>query len=518
MNFDNDVFISYAHTDNEPLLSDPGWINTFHAYLKKRLPQLLGKSSRIWRDPKLAGNDDFDQVIQDKIATAQLLISVLSPSYITSEWCPKELKLFCNACEQQTGGVKVGSRSRIFKVVKTPVDRRRLPDCFQPLLGYEFYEEKDEGGPPLEYNRLFWQDWERRFATRMEKLARDISDTLTDESLWTVAESQSPKPAVPDHLQAESQPSSASRIRTVYVAESTADLNEARAAILAQLQQWGHRVLPDRSFPLTSPEYEEAVAEALSTADLSIHLVGTRYGVIPEGQEMGEKSIVVLQYELARRRADESSSFRYLLWTPSRSESKEIKPEQKLFIDLLQTDPQLLQTTLEELKTILSKELTKETADAPQASPAATSNRHLVYVIGTPEDFTVKDGLALIIPHLEQQGYDVITPQFDAQAVQDRLQNEGCLRRCDAVLIYYGSASEAWLMAKLAELRKAPGYGRKADFLATAVLVGPPLNADKQSWQTDEALVLRCGKGFDTTVVQPFLDSIAVVSSDGHTS
>ena len=57
----NDVFISYAHIDDQPMLEGQrGWISQFHRSLEVRMAQLLGQELRIWRDPKLNGSDLFD--------------------------------------------------------------------------------------------------------------------------------------------------------------------------------------------------------------------------------------------------------------------------------------------------------------------------------------------------------------------------------------------------------------------------------------------------------------------------
>lgn len=63
--FKNDIFISYAHLDNQPLSQGKdGWVSLLHERLSLRVGQLLGdKNIRIWRDKKLGGADLFDQTI-----------------------------------------------------------------------------------------------------------------------------------------------------------------------------------------------------------------------------------------------------------------------------------------------------------------------------------------------------------------------------------------------------------------------------------------------------------------------
>jgi hypothetical protein len=63
--YKNDIFISYAHLDNQPLSKgEEGWVSLLHERLSLRVSQLLGdKNVRIWRDKKLGGADLFDQAI-----------------------------------------------------------------------------------------------------------------------------------------------------------------------------------------------------------------------------------------------------------------------------------------------------------------------------------------------------------------------------------------------------------------------------------------------------------------------
>jgi hypothetical protein len=60
LSFKKDIFISYAHIDDEALIEgEPGWISEFHRSLEVRLSQLLGYRPVIWRDKALDGNHNF---------------------------------------------------------------------------------------------------------------------------------------------------------------------------------------------------------------------------------------------------------------------------------------------------------------------------------------------------------------------------------------------------------------------------------------------------------------------------
>ena len=56
--FKRDVFISYAHYDNEPLIEGKeGWVSEFHRTLEIYLRKRLGVDPVIWRDNELRGNE-----------------------------------------------------------------------------------------------------------------------------------------------------------------------------------------------------------------------------------------------------------------------------------------------------------------------------------------------------------------------------------------------------------------------------------------------------------------------------
>src|ERR1700744_48293 len=104
MHFEKDLFISYAHIDNLPLPPDQqGWISRFHASLEALLSMRLGQKAEIWRDSKLAGNDIFGDEIISQFPKTAVLLSVLSPRYLESEWCTREIQEFCKAAEQCAG-------------------------------------------------------------------------------------------------------------------------------------------------------------------------------------------------------------------------------------------------------------------------------------------------------------------------------------------------------------------------------------------------------------------------------
>ena len=258
--FENDVFLSYAHIDDQVLAEgQKGWISSLHRALEVRLAQLLGKEPRIWRDPKLQGNDVFADRLIEHLPQVGVLVSILSPRYVKSEWCQRELTAFLKACDS-TGGGRLAHKLRVFKVVKTPVPLEQHPAELKPVLGYEFYTVEPHSGRSRELHAAATRDVQRLYWDKLDDLAHDIADLLTALEGEGGGSDPSSPPAEP--------------AGTVYLAETSYDLRERRDSIRRELQAHGYTVLPDQPLPLVDTEAEAVIREHLARCRLSIHLVG----------------------------------------------------------------------------------------------------------------------------------------------------------------------------------------------------------------------------------------------------
>ncbi|MEB3357600.1 MAG: hypothetical protein VKK04_12805 [Synechococcales bacterium] len=494
MAFEDDIFISYTHIDNQPLTEgQKGWISHFHHCLKLRLAQLRGKEAKIWLDTRrISGNDYIEPSIVQRLPKVALLVSIFTPRYLQSEWCMRELREFCQAA-QRMGGLRIGEKSRLFKVIKTPIEREQHPPETQDLLGYEFFQ-MDASGRPVEFDPIFGEEAEKRFLMRLYDVAYDahrLLDTLSRP------ESQ----VAPDAVDGGAIAPPASDRPPIYLAETTSDLRDARDNIRRELQQRGYLVLPDEALP-HSPDFSEAVITHLCRCRLSIHLVGRRYGIVPEG---AEQSVVELQHTLATAHQRQNGDFDRLVWMPVGLEAEEAR--QQDFIQALQDQAELLQTGLEDFKTLIQDTLhsSRSGGNALQAE----AHPPQVYLICDQRDQDDYEAtLQPIEDYLWDQGYEVIPSVFDGDEAEIRRYHEGSLVDCDAVLIYYGAGSELWVQTKLKELRKASGLGRSHPFWAKAVYVSGESTPAKQRFRTREAEVINQFGDFSPSDLAPFVTQV----------
>lgn len=126
MDFEKDIFVSYAHNDNVSVNGDnSGWVTDFQYSLKTRLTQLSGKVIRVWFDDR-SGNDIFAPEIEAQFQKLRIMICITIPRYVKSEWCRHEIDSFVIA-SGQNGGLAFDDKSRIVKILRGPV-----PIGYQP--------------------------------------------------------------------------------------------------------------------------------------------------------------------------------------------------------------------------------------------------------------------------------------------------------------------------------------------------------------------------------------------------
>lgn len=462
-----DLFISYAHIDNQPLSEEKsGWISRFHEALHTLLSMRLGKKVRIWRDDKLQGNDSFAEEIVNQFDSTAILISVVTPRYLNSEWCTREVNEFCRRTSDQ---MFVDQKARIFKIVKTPVESQStLPSVMQGLLGYDFYVFED--GVPMELDDAYGQQYGQDFNRKVNKLAFEVAELLKQ------LDSPADAPSLPDNKP------------TVYLAECSFDVKESREAVETQLKCLGYQVLPDRQLPNDETGYIDAVNALLERSDVSIHLVGEQHGAVPHGPN--DRSTAAIQNQLAAQHSQNNHLSR-LIWLPEGTSSDDAKQQQ--LINELHNDARaqhgadLLTGNLEMLKTALhsllinieqaQQQLSESDAKATDKTTEEDKQANTLYLICTEQD---RKATVPLRKFLREQGIDVSMPAFKGDAAQVRSINQQLLTSSHTIMIYYGEGEEAWKRSIDTEMRKLPAYldGKQSPTVLT--YLASPTSCDKE--------------------------------------
>jgi hypothetical protein len=502
MSYKYDIFISYGHLDDEDPAGDvKGWVDLLVERLPRLISGTLGYVPRIWRDERsLTGDALLRAAIEEGITQSLLFVPIVSPRYVQSDWCLRELETFCKNPPLPNAPAH---RSRIFKVIKTPLLfhlAKKEPPALRELIGHAFYEM--DGEMPVEFSPDVVPGKDPRYWTVLRRLAWDISTLLA-----IVKENPSPT----------TQNLGAGPKKFIYLAETTSDLTQEREIVRDELTQRGYGVVPEGKLPVTElKETEEAIKKGLGKSVLSVHLIGKRYGSSPEDDP---RSIIAIQEDLAAQISARDTSYSRLLWMPQglMTPALEVTDErQKNFITALQNKisagGELLQTSIEDLKTRIVEKLSPSVkADAATVKQNGRSKLKQVYLICENRDRSL---VRPIKEYLFKQNLEVITwldGETGATLMDYHRKN---LRECDAALVYFGNGDEPWVRKNLEDLEKAYGYGREDDWSASAVYVGAPQSAQKEDFLTHLVpYVIRNYASFDPNDLHDFVT--AVQASEG---
>ncbi|MDH5604283.1 MAG: DUF4062 domain-containing protein [Cyclobacteriaceae bacterium] len=443
MAYSIDVLITYAEADNQPATQNSeGWVDKFKVFLELMLEQVLGKK------PNILLKSENDTLSGADFSDVAIFMPVLSDSFLASTFCLKTLDEYIKHLEKS-------KNQRLFKVLKTPVAIEDQPETLRNLLGYELYQMDLNTGRAGEFKDYFNTEATSHYWMHIIDIAFDIHDTLMiNEGKSTGVKA-------------------INSTRTIYLAETGTDLTVQRKIIKRELQRHGFKVFPDQNLPRNASDIEETIKKHLDRCNVSIHLIGSTYGAIPEG---GDKSIVDMQTRLAANKAAELPPFEFtrLIWiTPNLRNAHE---KQLTFIENVKRDSEvsegaeILQTPLEDFKNIIREEVIEGGLEKKQAASHLedkTNGQPAIYLIHDKVDQKEATGVASI---LEKSGYNVLFPSFKGNLLDIRENHITNLRRLDGAVIYQGEVNRQWVKMKALDLMKAPGFGRKKPILGKALI------------------------------------------------
>jgi hypothetical protein len=461
MAFEIDVLIVYADRDNETnTKNEPGWVSQFKKFLELMLTQVLGEK------PAILVKAEYDNMTSPKLDNVATLVTILSKDFIESGRCLDHVESFYKAVESSAK-----SRHRLFKVFKTPLSVMEQPPRLRELIGYEMYQLDPDSGEIREYTDYFSTEAERQYWMKMVDLTYDIYETLLS------LKNETSRHEVNIYKR-----------KTIYLAETGHDLSVQRNIIKRELQRHGYNVLPNQTLPGTIHELERIVKRDLEECNLSIHLVGSAYGEIPEGSE---KSIVDIQNRLAAektaRAREKKQDFSRLIWiSPNLTHASE---KQKAFIENIKRDveaqegAEILQTSLEDFKNIMREEL----VDAGEKNTIDEHGGRSIYLM---HDRIDHNDIKPFIELIERSGFRVLMPEFEGELLELRQKHIDNLRNLDAAIIYKGKVNEQWVRMKALDLLKAPGFGRKKPIIGKAIFTAPGSALNPETFRSQNLRVI----------------------------
>jgi hypothetical protein len=482
----HDVFVSYAHLDNEPLIgADKGWVTTLVANLETFLRRKLGagaSEATIWMDYQLTGNQPFPGVIEQALRSSATLLVIASPAYMASPWCGRERDTFAVAVRDH-----VSSGSRVFRVESDEIEVSSLPDAFLSLLPYKFWlRERDQraartlGLPvpiPNEPSGQLYFD-------RLLDLAQDLANELKRLRAARSAADAVVPPAAERGIRVTAD------AKNILLAETTDDLEPQRDELRRYLAQANVSVLPDTFYPRDDPgTFRDRLRQDLAHTSLFVQLLSDVGGRKPVNAPAGYPGV---QYEEAV-----AAKVGVMRWRPSGIDLERVLARDAAYGGLL-NGPDVREGTFEEFK-----QAVLDRVQRPPERPAAQRVNGFQILVNA--DLADREDAVRLCEFLDAEGEFWIKPDASLDPARLRRALENALSACDALLFVYGSTDPDWVAGQIVQARRALST-RESPVSGMGVLELPP--------ELKQAIVgtslrgvtrLDCRKGFDGSVIRRFL-------------
>lgn len=472
----NDIFISYAWADNRPPIGalqpeQDRWVWHFEIALTAALRAKLGTERKVWIDRReVRANQRVSQVLTDELQRSRLLLLLMSPSWVQSDWCRAELDGYLAA--HAGSALKEG----VFVVEIEPVARGRWHERVRGLGAFPFYKSlgADKGhaplGHPLPDPRL-----DRDFYNEILALARQIADELEPPGGPVPAPPPAPGPgpapsrlaaappappaapvlrptpvpgpaaAPPADPPAPAPPPPPPREHVVWIAEPTDDLLRKRRDLRTAIEQAGYHVeLPDLGALQrgAAGPVEAQLLPGLGRAGLYVHLLGPHAGrLVDDGRSWAQA-----QLDLARAAAG-PGGWPHLAW---RDIGTAPDPDEPAHGALLTG---AIEQGFEELRSDVLRRLPVRRT-APPAAPTAGAPLS-VCVTCSEEDEQLGNEVARMLDELNADYLQFVAGPGQHPAA-DRAEDLA-LAGSTGVVIVYGAADPCWMITKLQHTNQLRG-------------------------------------------------------------
>jgi hypothetical protein len=329
-----DIFISYAHLDNLKMPGQQlGWIELFYQSLTLKLAQRIGKQDAVkiwWDSKKLDGGKLFDNSIEDGIRDSAIMISLISPGYLQSEYCKKEMDLFYSKSALEKTGTSIGDNARMIKVLLNNIPHVQIPEQFGRATGFPFYKAADNNdfGDPLDYTDPVFtaQLKDLRDALigifqafpKEQPPAIPSANAPIQNTAPPAANSVSPIDPVKSDA-AKTDADSPGKGFSIYFGEVSDSLRTARKRTIVDLTKSGYSIITNVPPPDEATAHEQKVAEAVQGADLAVHLLDQFPGREIEGTDNWyPRKQVEISLQLAPAK---------LIWVPADLNEQDVEEE-----------------------------------------------------------------------------------------------------------------------------------------------------------------------------------------------
>ncbi|HXF89249.1 MAG TPA: toll/interleukin-1 receptor domain-containing protein [Xanthobacteraceae bacterium] len=183
--FEYDVFVSYSHGNPNPRAGDDlplkTWTNELIRDLEEdsRTIDPEFRDLHIWCDEQIDPTMQLSDELRRKVTNSCVLMIVMSPWYLRSNWCRDELEWFRQQVQD-----RAREQGRIFVVRAMPTDEKTWPDFLcddrgHPLVGFPFHDPQEPtpyGWRGTRENNEAYVRQLRRLQVSLTKRLRELRD------------------------------------------------------------------------------------------------------------------------------------------------------------------------------------------------------------------------------------------------------------------------------------------------------------------------------------------------------
>jgi hypothetical protein len=462
--YDHDVFVSYARLDNQ---GDAAWVTNLVRHLETEVRQRLGtKDLCIWIDHNLDGNHPLTSEIMQAIRGSAALIVVLSPSYISSQWCVRERNAFLGFARDCV------AEGRIFIVRCRDIDSVEMPAEFGDLIGFKFWtQDTDAGGVtrPLGLTNLR----ERAYFASVINLSDKLGQKLKQMRAASAAEARASTPPA---------------AKNIFIARATDDMETREAELVSYLTQAGLSILPETWYREDNEqEFRAAMQADLHRCSTFVQLLGRLPG--RRAKFAGGRRFPVIQHDIAREASKPILQWRELADDPAAIEDE----DHRMLLERARA------CGFEEFKrAVVEASRHKLHTPSPRAANVA------VFVNADRDDLDIARELSEL---LVRQGVECYWPITEGSPEKLRQDLEANLRACDALVLIYGASEPSWVRDQLHQGRKILSQ-RDRPLAALAIYLAPPPQKMELAIALPELITLDGRAGLTPLILRQFVERL----------
>jgi hypothetical protein len=476
--FEYDLFVSYAHIDDEAPDGEPGWVTGFVKRLEPALHQRLGgaEALKIFFDSRATGANYRLPELLVAVKKSALLLVVGSPSYASREWPRQELAAFV----EQTGDL-----SRLFMIECLPLgDGERYPAPLDNHIRLEFWKPTGKRNVPMPYSLVADA---QEVKPLIHALAADIRNKLL--SLHVLPATQpSVTPAAPPPAVVPGPP--AANRMTILIAQTTDDVEDEADQLRRFLKQYEQEVtvLPRAGYPQGGDAFKAALAQDLSQSGLFVQLLGQRAGRLPPDLPEG--------YTRCQIDAAKAAGVEIMQWRRPDLDTGGVADQTYRAILTAET---VVACGLEEFKRqVLARVRKPKPKPKPVLARSAT-----VFINADDKDIKVAKEIER---ECLQHALTTILPMSGPSSEANRKDLTENLTDCDVLLFIYGDTTQDWIRSQLRFFSKIKPK-READPRLLAICSGPPPKPDI-GMSFPNARIINCPDGWSLDPIRSLISEL----------